>query len=50
MIMEMDTIQFESKFEIEAVMKVLDKWLDMHPDDKTVEELFNKLDVIHMNW
>ena len=50
MIMDMDTIQFESRREIEAIMKVLDEWLDMHPNDKTVEELYNKLDVMHMNW
>lgn len=35
MIMDMDTIQFESRREIEAIMKVLDQWLDMHPNDKT---------------
>ena len=50
MVLDMDTIQFESRREIEAVMEALDKWLESHPNDKTVEDLYNKLDVMHMNW
>lgn len=48
--LNMDTIQFESRREIEAVMVALEAWLKKNPDDSCVKDLFNKLDVMHMNW
>ena len=46
----MDTIQFESRREIEAVMVALEAWLENYPDDTYVKALYDKLDVMHMNW
>lgn len=47
---DMDKLQFESRREIEAVMKALDEYLGKHPDDETVKELMEKLDYMHMVW
>lgn len=51
--LEMDTIQFESRWEIGAIIKALEEWQDTHKsDDKSeyVQELINKLDVMSMTW
>lgn len=44
---DMDTIQFESRREIEEVMKVLEKEIE---DNQTVKELYDLLEVMHMEW
>ena len=44
---DMDTIQFESRREIEEVMKVLEKEKE---ENQTVKELYDLLDVMHMEW
>lgn len=50
MILDLATIEFESRREIEAVMTALEAWLDQRPNDVSVQELYNKLEVMHMNW
>ena len=44
---DMDTIQFESRREIEEVMKALEKEKE---ENQTVKELFDLLEVMHMEW
>ena len=44
---DMDTIQFESRREIEDVMKVLEKHTE---ENQTVKELYDLLDAMHMEW
>ena len=50
-----DTVQFENRVEIGAVIKALEEWQQEHgrknPDqNKHVQELIDKLDVMSMNW
>lgn len=44
---DMDTIQFESRREIEEVMKTLEKEME---ENQTAKELYNLLEVMHMEW
>ena len=44
---DMDTIQFESRREIEEVMKVLEQHAE---ENQTVKELYDLLEVMHMEW
>ena len=49
----MDTIQFESRYEIEELMKVIDKYVKQNPEEKENSELkrfFDLLDAMHMEW
>lgn len=49
----MDTIQFESRLEIQEIMKVVDKFVKQNPkekNNKTLERFFNLLDVMEMEW
>lgn len=49
----MDTIQFESRREIEDVMVILQEWKKEHQVDskaEIAEELLQKLDYMHMCW
>ena len=49
----MDTIQFESRAEIQELMKVVDKYVKQNPkekDNKTLERFFNLLDMMDMEW
>lgn len=49
----MDTIQFESRYEIDEVCDALDTFLKEHPNARgkeTVERLKNLLDVMFMEW
>lgn len=49
----MDTIQFESRRELEEIGIALQEYMDKHPDkaeDSSVKELFNLLDCMHMEW
>lgn len=51
--LNMDSIQFESRYEIGAIIKALEEWQNTHKsDDKSeyVQELIDKLDVMSMNW
>ena len=48
--LEMDTIQFESRWEIGTIIKVLEEWQEEHGKDDTVQELIDKLDVMSMTW
>lgn len=49
----MDTIQFETRTEVEEVMKILEKYVDAYPrekDNETVKKLYNLFDVMDMEW
>lgn len=50
MILDMDTIQFESRAEIGTIIKALEEWQESHKADDTVQELIDKLDVMSMSW
>lgn len=49
----MDSIQFESRNEIEEIMDVITKYVEQNPTEKknaTLKELYNTLDTLHMSW
>lgn len=53
MLQKNDCIQFESRREIETVMLALQEWMEERSGDSkvsSVEELFEKLEVMHMCW
>lgn len=55
MVQENDKIKFESRREIESVMLALGDYLKRHKKDddttlQTAQELFDKLDYMHMVW
>lgn len=50
MILDMDTIQFESRAEIGIIIKALEEWQKSHEVDGTVQELIDKLDAMSMSW
>lgn len=50
MVLEMDTIQFESRHEIGAIIKALEEWQEEHGKVEYVQELIDKLDVMSMSW
>ena len=50
---ELDKIQFESRAEINEIIRVLEKYVDAYPkekDNRAVKELYNLLDVMEMEW
>ena len=50
---EMDSIQFESRVEIQTLMEVIGKYIEQNPEEdgnEVIEEFFNFLDVMDMNW
>ena len=49
----MDTIQFESRDELQELMNVIDKYVKQNPkekDNKTLSRFFDLLDVMDMEW
>ncbi len=51
--LNMDSVQFESRYEIGEIIKALEEWQTAHKGDSkadTVQELIEKLDVMSMNW
>lgn len=49
----MDTIQFENRTEIRGLMNVIDKYIKQNPKEKknkTLEQFFNLLDAMEMEW
>lgn len=49
----MDTIQFESRAELQELMKVVDKYVNQNPEEKgnkTLKRFFDLLDVMDMEW
>ena len=49
----MDTIQFENRQEIGAVMDAINKYVEQNPkekDNEVLQELYNLLDVMDMEW
>lgn len=50
---EMDTIQFESRTEIRALMETVNQYVKQNPEEKEndiLKEFFNCLDVMDMTW
>lgn len=48
-----DTIQFESRREIEKIQVMIAKYVEQNPEEKkneTIKELYQKLEVMHMAW
>ena len=48
-----DTIQFESRAEVEKVIQALKEWKDVHKNDakmETIQELIDRLDIMSMCW
>lgn len=49
----LDTIQFESRYEIQEIMKMIDKYVKQNPEEKnnkTLERFFDLLDLMDMEW
>lgn len=49
----MDKIEFESRREVQEIMKVIDKYISQNPSEKDndiLKEFFNLLDVMDMTW
>ena len=50
---DMDKIQFEYRYEVHELMKVIDKYVKQNPaekENKTLERFFDLLDVMDMEW
>lgn len=50
---ELDKIQFEHRYEIQALMKVIDRYVKQNPTEKdnaTLQRFFDCLDVMDMTW
>ena len=50
---DMDKIQFEYRYEVQELMKVIDKYVKQNPaekENKTLERFFDLLDVMAMEW
>lgn len=50
---DMDKIQFESRAEIQELMKVVDNYVKQNPkekENKSLERFFDLLDVMDMEW
>jgi hypothetical protein len=51
--LEMDTIKFEYRSEVDNVSVALQEWLDKHKTDEkanNVKELIDKLETLYMSW
>lgn len=49
----MDKIRFESRREIDEILRVIEKYVDAYPkekDNQTLKELYNVLDMMEMEW
>lgn len=50
---EMDTIRFESREELQKLMKVIDTYVKQNPAEKknkTLERFFTLIDIMEMEW
>lgn len=50
---DMDKIQLESRAEVGALIRVIEKYVDAYPKEKdnpTIKKLYNLLDVMEMEW
>lgn len=48
--LNMDKIQFESRYEIYEIIKALETYQKEHEKNDTVKELIDKLDAMSMSW
>lgn len=50
---EIANFQFEYRYEVQELMKVIDKYVKQNPaekENKTLERFFDLLDVMDMEW
>ncbi len=50
---DMDTIQFEHRYEVQDLMNVIDKYVKQNPtekDNETLKRFFDLLDIMDMEW
>lgn len=50
---ELDTIRFEYRYELQELMKVVDRYVKQNPQEKqneTLRRFFDCLDVMDMEW
>lgn len=50
---DMDTIQFEHRYEVQELIKVIDKYVRQNPVEKsneTLKQFFDLLDVMDIEW
>ena len=47
---EYDTVQFESRREVDAVLNALEEWQEEHEESPAVQELIGKLEEMSMCW
>lgn len=50
---ELDTIKFEYRYEVQELMKVINRYVEQNPSEKknkTLERFFDLLDVMDMEW
>jgi 5-bromo-4-chloroindolyl phosphate hydrolysis protein len=49
----MDTIQFESRAELQEIMRAIEEYVKQNPkqkENRTLKEFYNLLDVMEMEW
>lgn len=50
---ELDTVKFEYRYEVQELMKVINRYVEQNPsekENKTLERFFDLLDVMDMEW
>lgn len=50
---DMDKIQFEHRYEIEEIIRVISKYIEQNPSEKnndTLKRLYDLLDIMDMTW
>lgn len=50
---DMDTIQFEHRYEVQDLMNVINKYVKQNPtekDNETLKRFFDLLDIMDMEW
>lgn len=48
--LNMDTIQFDDRYEIQNIINALEEYSETHKDNKDVQKLINLLDVMLISW
>lgn len=47
---EYDTVQFESRREVDVILNALEEWQEEHEESVIVQELMGKLEEMSMCW
>lgn len=51
--LELDTIKFESRYEVGEILKAVYKYMEQNPKEKkneVLKEFYHLLDVMEMSW